>query len=50
MKLTRKIQQSGDNVSINLPAEVVKELKIKKGNLMAVDIENESVILKKVNK
>lgn len=38
-KFIRAVRKSGTSLSINLPTEVIRILKIKKGDLLRIEIE-----------
>lgn len=43
--LTRRVQQVGDSLNINIPAHVCDLLGIDKGDSLSIEVENRKIII-----
>ncbi len=47
LKLERKVRRIGDSLTVSIPAEAVKDLKISEGELLDFDIVNGGLLYTK---
>ena len=46
MEIERKIRKIGNSLGVNLPADMLKEVGVKEGEVIYISIENDSIVIR----
>ena len=46
MEIERKIRKIGNSLGVNLPADMLKEVGVKEGDVIYISIENDSIVIR----
>lgn len=46
MEIERKIRKVGNSLGVNLPADMLKEVGVKEGDVVYISVENDSIVIR----